>query len=577
MNLTLLQKKKVILIDFFDTVMFRKIHSYQIMPQWKKGMIRKYPQLRDMNEDLILLRKHAIEALGGNESTINYYNLIKHIWYSIADCYRKNIVFEEFYSTSLNLDMYIDMATQYPNKRIVKFLKKAKQDGKKIFLVTDYYLPKEVYNHYLEFFDLCDLFDGLFVSSDCGKTKYDGDLYSHVLKTMNIDVEDAVMIGDSKHSDYENAKKVGLHAYWYIPVLHKIYTNIVRKFNFEFRPDKHLFKKSYKYTSFGEYALELFYFVRNLDMAAREKDICELCFLARGGYLLKILFEDYQDMCIEERQKIVTSYIYNSRKANHAASEDEEIRKMLKNYLELHIHDNKLAIVDEGWYGTSQKIFAEICDCNVYGFYLGVMGRNGECSNSLMKGVLFDIDNAGKKSYQYGIFRTNCTFYEQICAGGHGSTVGYMERNSVIAPILEVNKTEQRLYERYTQSIQTIIRDNVKCLIAWQSELTKKQLAKWLLKTLMFANHKRLQCLEKYNLGFIDNSNNKFVNRLNQKQNIEIDWIELIMKPENYMRYFCKLKEKFSQNKFLRIVYYPLGVIIYLYCWLRISLSIERE
>lgn len=573
----LLQRKKVILVDFFDTVMFRKIHSFQIMPQWNRGMIRKYPQLANMDEDLISLRKRAVRELGGDESAIEYYRLIKNIWYSIADSYRQDIALEDFYCTSLNIDMYIDMATQYPNKRIVKALKKEKQKGKKIFLVTDYYLPQEAYNHYLDFFGLCDLFDGLFVSSDCGKTKYEGDLYGHVLKAIDIDADEAIMIGDSKLSDYKNAKKAGLHAYWYMPVLHKIYTNIVRKLDLQFRADKYLFKKSYKYTTFGEYALEFFYFVKKLDVAAREEGIDELCFLARGGHFLKILFEDYQYMCAKPQQQIATSYIYNSRKVNYSAKQNKEARKMLKCYLESHIHNNKLAIVDEGWNGTSQKIFADICDCNIYGFYLGVLTRGGDSSNSLMKGLLFDIDSNERKSYQYGVFRTNCTFYEQICAGKHGSTVGYEKRNGVIEPILEVNRTEQELYEKYTRSTQKIIRDNVKCLIAWQPEISRKQLAKWLVKTLMFANYKRLECLETYNLSYIDNHNNKIVNRLNEKKNIEINWLELIMKPENYMRYFCKLKEKLSKNRFLRVVYYPLGGAIYLYCWIRISLSTERD
>ena len=54
--------KTQILVDFFDTVMFREVHSYQLMKQWENALKAKFPELYDIN--LSSIRKHAINAIG---------------------------------------------------------------------------------------------------------------------------------------------------------------------------------------------------------------------------------------------------------------------------------------------------------------------------------------------------------------------------------------------------------------------------------------------------------------------------------------------------------------------------------
>ena len=45
--------REIILIDFFDTVMFREVHSFQLHSQWAKIISEKY----GLNQDLLGIRK----------------------------------------------------------------------------------------------------------------------------------------------------------------------------------------------------------------------------------------------------------------------------------------------------------------------------------------------------------------------------------------------------------------------------------------------------------------------------------------------------------------------------------------
>lgn len=68
--------KSVILVDFFDTVMFRHIHSHQLMEKWAKALSRKYPRISE--KKLVECRKYAISKLGGMSVRLNiipYYRL----------------------------------------------------------------------------------------------------------------------------------------------------------------------------------------------------------------------------------------------------------------------------------------------------------------------------------------------------------------------------------------------------------------------------------------------------------------------------------------------------------------------
>lgn len=474
---------KYVFVDFFDTTMFRHIHSSQLQPEWEKAIKRKFPNLKEFK--LIELRKSVIDYLGGNELEIQYSELIHHIYKKINK--KIDVTENEFYNISLSLEMYQDMAVQYPNKTIVSKLVKWKKEGKRIYLVTDYFLPGAVYDEYLKNYNLEGLFERIFCSSDYGASKANGNLYNVVLKELDIDAKDTVMIGDNKNSDYINAKNCGLYAIHYMPYLHKIHTNIYKKKNKSLDINKTIFKHAFKDTEFGEYSLVLYYFCNNLYKELRRDKVNTIHFLSRGGYLLKKSFDKYQGLCIDNM--ISTNYIHNSRKVNYLAKENEEDFELLKRYFNQEGVSDKFCFVDEGWYTHGQIIISELFrdTLKTRGYYLGIMGRPKAPENCYRKGILFDAgDNPAEKSKYYGVFRTNCTFYEQILTAPEGSLKKYIvEPDGKIGFSLVWEQIEKDLYLNNTRKIQENLIRLLCCLISWNQYLDDYELAKYVLKTLL--------------------------------------------------------------------------------------------
>lgn len=58
------RNKSVILVDFFDTVMFRHIHSHCLMGKWAKALTRKYPEIDEKNLLSIGMRELKWEGGG---------------------------------------------------------------------------------------------------------------------------------------------------------------------------------------------------------------------------------------------------------------------------------------------------------------------------------------------------------------------------------------------------------------------------------------------------------------------------------------------------------------------------------
>lgn len=92
---------------------------------------------------------------------------------------------------------------------------KAKELGKKILIISDMYLPRDVVSellHEKQFFG----YQNLYVSSESKLTKASGNLYKEVRKVEQIP-ENAIWfhIGDNRISDVENARKHGMDAYYF--------------------------------------------------------------------------------------------------------------------------------------------------------------------------------------------------------------------------------------------------------------------------------------------------------------------------------------------------------------------------
>lgn len=566
--LNLAKDKDVILVDFFDTVMFRCVHSHQIMSQWEKALKEKYKELRNYN--LCQIRKDAIKKNGNNECAISYGCLLREVYKNI----KVKDSFDDFAKTSYLIDFSLDMTTQYLNRDMVETLKYLKKHGKKLYIVTDYYLPGDCYQSYLRPYELLDFFDGVYCSSDFGKTKLDGNLYSELIKNINTLPSKILMIGDSKKSDCKNANQCGIMSFHYFPLRHKILTNLRKTEGYSFgnHINKHIFKNSFKYSFFAEYSLNLYYFTVKLhEYICSMNNHNKVCFLARGGYFLKSCFDRY--CYLKDTDKINTDYIKNSRKVNKWALENEADRSLLERYIKRFAEENQLIVVDEGWYCTSQIIIENITNIKTKGYYIGIMGRKRGEEQYERKGILFDINENNDKSRLYGVFRTNCTFYEQLLSAPHGSTIKYYEDNDEIKAEESWKEIEKVNYYNNIEPMQQTILDYFTGLTAWKSKLDLYDLSKYVMKSLLFGSRDRIKKMKSVLNAWYDNVNDTTEKKYDDLKKLHISFWDILIRPENYLRYFCKIKE--LNNDIIRFIYPVLGSVIYFYC--RISIFIKER
>lgn len=263
------QKYKYIFVDYFDTTCFRHIHSFQIYHQWAKCMLVKIPELEEIPLDEIVdLRHRAHHIVGEKYEEAPYCQTMEMLYDLLGKRVKLLMDRQSFVEASLNIDISVEIGCQYVNQKIIKMLRKEKAKGKKVFLVSDFYLPGSAYNDFLVNIQCQDLFDKVYISESCNHTKASGSLYRYILEENHIKASEVVMIGDSKHADVRMAKAQGLGAIWYFPLRHKIWTNYSRitKRDFAKHALKSKFNDLYHHSTFAEYAAPLCYFSKSLSI-----------------------------------------------------------------------------------------------------------------------------------------------------------------------------------------------------------------------------------------------------------------------------------------------------------------------
>lgn len=553
--------KKVILVDFFDTLVFRRIHSYQVYIPWAKALQNRIGLDNVTPEQLVSLRRQATSSLR-KEYAEPPYSLVMGKVYAELSC---NINKQDFINHALEADMAIELGCQYGNSHLIQFLRAAKKRGQKVYVVSDFYLPQSAYKEFLVNAGCEDVIDGVFVSEDCNKTKSGGSIFPYVLDKIGVSASDCVMFGDSRQSDVMQAEKNGIQGMWYFPLKHKIWTNISRilKLDYSKRILPALARYLYKHSLYDEYALVLFSFAQRLVAEANKDGVRKLAFVSRGGYLLRLIVNEYfKSQGIEG---VDAAYCYASRKV--CLTNDAEEVKTLKEYLGSFIDNGKLAIVDEGWYCHSQQAISKKYGLPTIGFYLGVRGKDEGYANCEKKGVLFDhFGNNGKPTKYYGIFCTNCSMYEQMLTSREGSVKGYVRTDEGLLPVLKENEVEVKLYDEVIAPWQRRMLLIVKGLCAWKGKerVPERLLARMVLKTVLFANQKRCEMMNRLDKDMIDNCHSTKQEAKGVKD-VKIDWMKLFVHPEMYLGMACKVQRKVYGRPLLNGAYKVVAAGYYLY------------
>lgn len=136
----------------------------------------------------------------------NAYNLLG-AQATLDDIYNNMNVFNNKTISNLKREeINQELANCYPKKKIQDIYKYAVESNKKIIIISDMYLSKDIISKMLK---KCgyDRYEKLYVSNEYGVDKRSGKLFDLVLKKENIESNDIIHIGDSLKADILGAKK----------------------------------------------------------------------------------------------------------------------------------------------------------------------------------------------------------------------------------------------------------------------------------------------------------------------------------------------------------------------------------
>ena len=240
-----------------------------------------------------------------------------------------NVLTGGFSCSEKELIRYIEEECEYNlcqwNPLIKRVYDYCVDKGKRIFIVTDIYLPEELIQRIL--YKLEIRYDMLFVSSTIRKMKQNGSLFQYVLNESKITPDRIIHIGDNKKSDYLIPKKMGINAVL-IPRNSKInlyYNERLYRKNFDYanlcsfinnHANTHSWDAIYTNTSFdffSETGYEvqgpvLYGYVNWLSEQFRLDGIEKVFFLSRDGQLMQKAYEKLKNI-------LPSTYMYASRKA----------------------------------------------------------------------------------------------------------------------------------------------------------------------------------------------------------------------------------------------------------------------
>ena len=95
---------------------------------------------------------------------------------------------------------------------MVDFLKSQKKEGKKIYLVSDFYCKSNTLRKWFEVLKIDNIFNQIFSSSDFNKEKATKKIYKHLIKDLQLNPKNVIMFGDNIWSDVMMAKSCHLNA-----------------------------------------------------------------------------------------------------------------------------------------------------------------------------------------------------------------------------------------------------------------------------------------------------------------------------------------------------------------------------
>ncbi len=206
-------QQETIFVDCFNTIILRQVNKNLVFKDWAKALERIYQikwqrfyrSYQRINFWLCLkkiFKKFILQE--------NFDLVLKKMYENLFKGRTEKV--EDFITVAKNLYIEEEQKIHFVNNRFIDFLRKQKELGKKIYIVSDFYCSANEIQIWIRNLKIDDIFAAVFSSSDFGKEKSTRGLYKVLLKKLNLTPQDVMMIGDNFWSDYLMAKTCGLSA-----------------------------------------------------------------------------------------------------------------------------------------------------------------------------------------------------------------------------------------------------------------------------------------------------------------------------------------------------------------------------
>lgn len=313
--------------DIFDTLISRKLANDKGVFVAMREKLRGVTELEFPNyfiDEFVNLRIHAQKV--ANKTSAYPEITLSEIYTALGSN------FPQFRTEHLELLQALEEAIEIeiccPIPENISRVMDIIDSGHNVLLISDMYLSEVVIMKMLKRADsrLCSL--PLYLSSTLKMRKSDGTLFSHVCNDRKIQPSSLIHTGDNFTSDCVMAKRTGVNYQFYQDSL---LSKIEKSY---FREEQNLFLQLFvgasKQTRLQGYDLKpsyrlgasfmgpMFYgFVHDSLKQAVNEGIKRLYFLARDGYLLKIIAEE---IIACYNYNIEIRYLYTSRQSTYFAS-----------------------------------------------------------------------------------------------------------------------------------------------------------------------------------------------------------------------------------------------------------------
>lgn len=348
--------KKLIAFDCFDTLVRRKYSINYVFFRLSGYLLGQYPLRKNFNQVFLSLQRIL------NRCDVSFESLAKDVYLHFEDDIPVDF-----------LDFYAGFKTEFESAEkdnilategSTDLIRQLKKSGKSIYVISDFYIGKEFLEPVLVRLFGNEVFEDIIVSSDYGKTKQKGTLFSLLSSP-----KDVLMIGDNYESDFNLPKKLGFDCVHIdsCPAYQK-YQNYDSGYIRNIQRNLASISSKKKLTFSGNYGFILYFCMKKLYQDLQKSD--QVLFLARDGLFLKKCFDHLLKQ--ENTKEIKTRYLPISRLAllvpsmNIRQINPSSLRQALEKRTPWPIVSNKKLLFCLGFHDTESQRLLDAFGNKIY-------------------------------------------------------------------------------------------------------------------------------------------------------------------------------------------------------------------